>query len=287
MSKKVWKAGTMLYPAPPVMVTCGTAEKPNVFTVAWTGIVNSEPPMTYVSVRPERYSYGLIKETGEFVINLTTADMLNAADFCGVKSGKDIDKFAETGLTAVSASAVSAPLLSESPLSLECRVKEVKSLGSHDMFLAEIVAVDVDESLLDESGRLQLEKARLAAFCHGRYYAVGAELGTFGFSVVKKKTRKRRIAEIKEKRKEDRIKKERETEKRSVDDKDKERRPRRFGRKGSESLRFGQKNDEPRRFERKDEKTPRFGKKGGNRARPSDRGRSVSAPRKKRFEKSE
>lgn len=211
MAKKVWKAGTMLYPAPPVMVTCGTAEKANVFTAAWTGIVNSEPPMTYVSVRPSRYSHELISETGEFVINLTTADLIKTADFCGVKSGRDMDKFAETGLKTVPASDVSCPLLEASPVCLECRVTEVKSLGSHDMFLARITAVDIDESLLDETGTLQLEKAHLAAFCHGKYHAVGAELGTFGFSVMKKKTRKRRIAEIKEERREKRLHQEKET----------------------------------------------------------------------------
>lgn len=275
MSKKVWKAGTMLYPAPPVMVTCGTSEKPNVFTVAWTGIVNSEPPMTYVSVRPERYSYGLIKETGEFVINLTTANLVKTADFCGVKSGREVDKFAETGLTAEAASAVSAPLLSESPLCLECRVKEVKPLGSHDMFLAEIVAVDVDEELLDESGRLRLEKAHLAAFCHGRYYTVGAELGTFGFSVVKKKTRKRRIAEIKEKRKEERIKKERAAEKHPSED-EKRDKAARFGQKVGRY--FEQKREKPRRFKKTNEKNPKT-------LRFSDSGRSVSASRKKRTEK--
>lgn len=217
MAKKVWKPGTMLYPVPPAMITCGTAQKPNVFTAAWTGIVNSEPPMTYISVRPERYSHGLIKETGEFVINLTTADLVKTADFCGVKSGRDINKFEQTGLKTLQASKVACPLLEASPVSLECKVKEVKSLGSHDMFLAEIVAVDIDEELLDEEGRLQLEKSHPAAFCHGRYYALGAELGMFGFSVIKKKTRKRRIAEIKEKRKQERIRKEQILEERPVE----------------------------------------------------------------------
>lgn len=200
MTKTSWKAGTMLYPLPPVMVSCGTIEKPNVFTVAWTGIINSEPAMTYISVRPSRYSYDLIKQSGEFVINLTTAKMLKAADFCGVKSGKDTDKFAQTGLTAAVCEKVKAPMIEQSPVSLECRVTEIKPLGSHDMFLAEIVAVNVDDEFLDANGLFQLEKSGLIAFCHGGYYALGGKIGTFGFSVAKKKSRKRRITEIKHER---------------------------------------------------------------------------------------
>ncbi len=182
------------------MVTCGTMEKPNVLTVAWAGIVNSEPAMTYISVRPSRYSHELISENKEFVINLTTAKTLKAADFCGVKSGRDVDKFAEAGLTPVAATAVKAPLIAESPLSLECRVTEVKRLGSHDMFLAEIVAVDVDDGYLDADGKFRLEDSGLIAFCHGGYYALGGKVGSFGFSVEKKKSRKQRITEIKHER---------------------------------------------------------------------------------------
>lgn len=182
------------------MVTCGTMEKPNVLTVAWTGIVNSEPAMTYISVRPSRYSHELISENREFVINLTTAKTLKAADFCGVKSGRDVNKFAEAGLTPVAATAVKAPLIEESPLSLECRVTEVKSLGSHDMFLAEIVAVDVADEYLDADGKFRLEDSGLIAFCHGGYYALGGKVGSFGFSVEKKKSRKQRITEIKHER---------------------------------------------------------------------------------------
>lgn len=200
MTKTIWKPGTMLYPLPPVMVTCGTLEKPNVLTVAWTGIINSDPAMTYISVRPSRHSHELIKSSKEFVINLTTAKMLKAADFCGVKSGKDIDKFKETGLTVLPCQKVKAPMIEQSPLSLECRVTEIKPLGSHDMFLAEILAVHVDDSLLDDKGRFELEKSGLIAFCHGAYYALGGKLGTFGFSVEKKKTRKQRIAQIKHER---------------------------------------------------------------------------------------
>ncbi|MBQ8346672.1 MAG: flavin reductase family protein [Alphaproteobacteria bacterium] len=200
MTKTSWKAGTMLYPLPPVMVSCGTTEKPNVFTVAWTGIINSEPAMTYISVRPSRYSYDLIKQSGEFVINLTTAKMLKAADFCGVKSGRNTDKFAQTGLTAIPCKKVKSPMIAESPVSLECRVTEIKPLGSHDMFLAEITAVNVDDEFLNADGLFQLEKSGLIAFCHGGYYALGGKIGTFGFSVAKKKSRKQRISEIKHER---------------------------------------------------------------------------------------
>lgn len=200
MTKTDWKPATLLYPLPAVMVTCGTMENPNVLTVAWTGIINSDPAMTYISVRPSRFSHALIAENKEFVINMTSQKMLKAADFCGVKSGKDIDKFKETGLTLLPCQNVKAPMIKESPLSLECRVTEVKTLGTHDMFLAEIVAVHAEEALLDENGRFDLEKSGLVAFCHGAYYALGNKLGTFGFSVAKKKTRKKRIAEIKHER---------------------------------------------------------------------------------------
>lgn len=211
MAKTSWKAGTMLYPLPPVMVSCGTMEKPNVFTVAWTGIINSEPAMTYISVRPSRYSYDLIKQSGEFVINLTTAGMLKAADFCGVKSGRDTDKFDQTGLTPAPCGKVRAPMIAESPVSLECRVTEIKPLGSHDMFLAEIAAVNVDDKLLDADGLFRLEKSGLVAFCHGGYYALGDKIGTFGFSVAKKKTRKQRISEIKHERRSLKKQKQKET----------------------------------------------------------------------------
>ena len=186
MSKVTWKAGTMLYPLPPVMVSCGTMEKSNIITVAWTGTVNSEPPMTYVSVRPERYSYGLIKETGEFVINLTTDRLVWNADFCGEKSGRDVDKFALPGLTAIAASEVSAPMIEESPVNIECRVERSMLLGSHEMFLAKIIAVNVSEKLLDAKGVLHLEKAGLAATAHGKYFTLGRQVGSFGYSVKKR-----------------------------------------------------------------------------------------------------
>ena len=168
------------------MVSCGTMEKSNIITVAWTGTVNSEPPMTYVSVRPERYSYGLIKETGEFVINLTTDRLVWNADFCGVKSGRDVDKFALPGLTAIAASEVSAPMIEESPVNIECRVERSMLLGSHEMFLAKIIAVNVSEKLLDAKGVLHLEKAGLAATAHGKYFTLGRQVGSFGYSVKKR-----------------------------------------------------------------------------------------------------
>ena len=187
MAKVTWKPGTMLYPLPPVMVSCGTVEKPNIITVAWTGITCSDPAMTYISLRPERFSYDIIKTSGEYTINLTTERLAWAADFCGVKSGRDTDKFRMMRLTPEQASQISAPMISESPLSIECRVEIIIKLGTHDMFLSKIIAVNADESLLDSRGVLHLEKAGLVAACHGRYFTMGREVGTFGYSVRKKK----------------------------------------------------------------------------------------------------
>ncbi len=187
MQKILWKGGAMLGPLPPVMVTCGTMEKSNIITIAWTGIVNTIPPKTYISVRPSRHSYSIIKERGEFAINLTTADLVAAADTCGVYTGRKVDKFARCGLTKEPSSLLSCPLIAESPLSLVCRVTDIIPLGSHDMFLADIVGVEVDPAYLDESGKLCLDRAGLAAYMHGEYYALGQRLGTFGFSVKKKK----------------------------------------------------------------------------------------------------
>ena len=204
MTKVTWKPGTMEYPLPPVMVSCGSMDKPNVMTAAWTGIVSSEPPMTYVSIRPSRYSNEIIRQSGEFVINLTTLPLITAADFCGVKSGRDIDKFKEMNLTALPCAKVSCPQIAESPVSLECRVREIFSFGSHDMFLAEIVAVNVEESFIDDKGRLDLEKAGLVAYAHGHYYTLGRNLGGFGFSVNKerlKKLQKARKAKNKDEKK--------------------------------------------------------------------------------------
>ncbi len=190
MTKVSWKPGTMLFPVPPVMVTCGTVDKPNVLTIAWTGIINTEPPMTYISVRPSRFSYEIIKNSGEFVINITNLPLAKACDFCGVKSGKSTDKFKEMNLELESSSKINAPMLKSAPVSLECKVTEVKSLGTHDMFIAEIVNVNVDDKYIEEDGRLAIEKAGLLAFAHGRYYTLGRDLGAFGFSVDKTKENK-------------------------------------------------------------------------------------------------
>lgn len=187
MARAVWKGSVQTAPVPPVLVTCGDMEKPNVFTVAWTGTLCTQPPKTYISVRPERYSYNIIKESGEFVINLTTENIVRAVDYCGVKSGRNENKLEKTGLTPLPASVVSAPILEQSPLALECKVCDIVPLGSHDMFIADIVAVSADESYIDGSGRLALEKAGLVAYAHGQYFALGKSLGTFGFSVRKRK----------------------------------------------------------------------------------------------------
>jgi len=192
MAKLQWKPGTLLAPAPPALVSCGTMEEHNVLTAAWTGIVNSEPPMTYVSIRPQRHSHSIIKEKGEFVINLPTKAIVKATDLCGVKSGRDVDKFALAGLTAEPSNLVAAPGIAECPISLECKVREITSLGSHDMFLADIVAVDVDPRYVDEKGALHMEKAGLLAYAHGAYFGLGKQLGTFGFSVRKKPLKKGR-----------------------------------------------------------------------------------------------
>lgn len=191
MGLLTWKGGTLEAPLPPALVSCGTPEHPNVLTIAWTGIVNTIPPMTYISVRPERYSYDLIKNSGEFVINLPTEELVPAIDFCGVKSGHDLDKIAACGLHTEPGETVQAPLILESPVHLECKVRQVLPLGSHDMFLADITAVRVDEDYVDANGRLCMERCHLAAYIHGTYYSIGQALGTFGFS-VKKKQKKRK-----------------------------------------------------------------------------------------------
>ncbi len=188
MSKVAWKGGALLAPVPAVMVSCGTMEKPNVLTVAWTGIVNSTPPKTYISVRSSRYSYEIIKESREFVINLTPSDLVRACDSCGVLTGAKVDKFKKFGLVKEKGQEVEAPLIGQSPLSLECRVTDVIPMGSHDMFLADIVAVDIDETLIDEEGKLHLDRAKLTAYAHGEYFALGKKIGSFGFSVKKKRT---------------------------------------------------------------------------------------------------
>ena len=187
MQKEIWPGSALLAPVPPALVSCGSVEQPAVLTIGWTGIVNTRPPRTYISVRPERNSYPIIKESGEFVINLPTARLTRAVDLCGCRSGRTVDKFALAHLTAVPASAVGAPLIAECPVSLECRIFQSIPLGSHEMFLADILAVQVDRALLDAAGRLCLEKADLVASAHGGYFRLGQQLGSFGYSVKKKK----------------------------------------------------------------------------------------------------
>ena len=185
-ARLTWKGGNMLYPLPAVMVSCARAgEKPNILTVAWAGTVCTNPPIVSISVRPERYSHAIIRESGEFVINLTTEKLARVTDFCGVRSGRDVDKFKETGLTPTVASKVKAPLILECPVNLECRVIKVLELGSHDLFLASVEAVDVDPAYVDDKGRLDLGRAGLMAYSHGGYYALGKTLGRFGYSVKK------------------------------------------------------------------------------------------------------
>ena len=186
--KESWKPGTLIYPLPAVLVSCGaTPGEYNLLTVAWTGTVCTDPPMCYVSVRPERHSYGIIRRTGEFVINLTTRSLARAADWCGVRSGRDYDKFREMGLTPGKALKVAAPIVEESPVSIECRVRQVLELGTHDMFLAEVVAVQVDADYIDPAtGRFCLERACPIVYSHGEYFVLGEALGHFGWSVRKK-----------------------------------------------------------------------------------------------------
>lgn len=186
MQKVKFRGGTLLGPLPPVMVSCGDAEKSNILTVAWTGILNTIPPKTYISVRPSRFSYGILKEKGEFVLNLTPAALVRAADFCGTYTGAKVDKFAKCRLTRQFVEEVAAPLIEECPVSLCCRVTDTAPLGSHEMFVADIVAVYADEELLDGKGKLHLEKANLCAYAHGEYFALGKKIGTFGFSAAKK-----------------------------------------------------------------------------------------------------
>ncbi len=192
MAKVKWKPGNMLYPLPAVLVTCGIPPGPvNIITISWTGTINSEPPMLSISVRKERYSYALIREAGEFVVNLTTQEMARAVDWCGVRSGRDYDKFRETGLTAVPPVELHTPMIAESPVNLECKVEQVIPLGSHDMFLARIVAVHVEERYLDHTtGAFDLRQTEPIAYLHGSYYLLGERLGRFGFSVRKKRKRK-------------------------------------------------------------------------------------------------
>lgn len=188
--KQSWKPGTLVYPVPAVLVSCGNNEASNLITVAWTGTICTNPAMLYISVRPERYSYGIIKENMEFTVNLTTRDMVRATDLCGVFSGADTDKWQISGLTKYPGEAVKCPAIEQAPISIECKVREIVPLGSHDMFIADVVNVLADDKYFDETGRFDLEKARLISYSHGAYYELGLKLGTFGFSVRKKKKKR-------------------------------------------------------------------------------------------------
>ena len=191
MAKQLWKPGNMIYPLPAVMVSVTDGEgHDNIITVAWTGTVCTNPAMAYISVRPSRYSYDMIRKTGEFVINLTTEKLAYATDFCGVRSGRDVDKFRKLNLTKEKAQFVSAPMIGEAPVSIECRVREVKELGSHDMFLADVLAVHADEAYMDKNNRFRLNDAGLLVYSHGEYLAGGRKVGTFGYSVKKKQQKK-------------------------------------------------------------------------------------------------
>lgn len=193
-AKETWKPGNMLYPLPAVMVSVGDKEgHQNILTVAWTGTICTNPAMLYISVRPERYSYGMIKETGEFVVNLTTEKLVKATDYCGVKSGRDVDKWRETGLTPGKTQNLSyAPLIEECPVNIECQVTEVKELGSHHMFLAKVLAVNVDSAYMNSKNKFELNKTGLLAYSHGEYLGLGKSLGTFGYSVRKKQMKRDR-----------------------------------------------------------------------------------------------
>ena len=186
MAKVIWRPGTFIYPIPAVMVSCGTMEKSNIITVAWTGILNTNPAIVYISVRPTRYSYNLIKDQGEFVINLTTKDLVKQTDWCGVKTGAKVDKFKEMKLHKQKAKFVKCPLIKESPVSIECKVKEIKELGSHHVFVAEVLSIDADKKYIDENGAFDISKCDLIAYANGGYYVLGKKVGKFGFSVKKK-----------------------------------------------------------------------------------------------------
>ena len=190
MSKITWKPGTFEYPLPAVMVSCGTMEKSNIITVAWTGIINTKPPMVYVSIRPERYSHNIIKKSKEFVINLTNEKLAYATDWCGVKSGKDVDKFEKMHLTKEKGKLVKCPMIMEAPVSIECKVREIQKLGTHDMFIADVLAINADKKYFDKNGAFNISKCNLIAYANGGYYTLGKKVGKFGYSVQKRKKKK-------------------------------------------------------------------------------------------------
>lgn len=194
MAKKIWKSGTFIYPIPAVMVSCGDMDKSNIITVAWTGILNTNPAKVYISVRPTRYSYDIIKKTGEFVINLTTKELAYATDWCGVKTGAKVDKFKAMKLTKQKCEFVSAPAIKESPVSIECRVTDIKEFGSHHTFIADVLSIDADEKYIDEKGAFDISKCNLIAYANGGYYELGKKVGKFGYSVEKKKKKPQKNA---------------------------------------------------------------------------------------------
>ena len=194
MSREIWKSGTFIYPLPAVMVTSGTYENANIMTVAWTGIINTNPAMCYISVRPERFSYNLIKDNGEFVINLTNKRLAYATDWCGVRSGAKYDKFKEMHLTKEKGKFVKCPLIKESPVAIECGVKEIREMGSHHMIIANILSIDADKKYIDENGSFDISKCDLIAYSNGNYYNLGTKIGKFGFSVKKKKNKRKNNA---------------------------------------------------------------------------------------------
>ena len=187
MAKVSWKPGAMLSPVPPVLVSCSDGERANLITVGWTGIICTEPAKTYISLRPERFSYEIISKSREFIINLPSSHIIRSIDFCGVRSGRKLDKFKECRLTKEKATQVACPAVAESPISIECRVTDIVKLGTHDMFMADIIAVNVDERYIDEKGKLRIEQCSLAAYAHGSYFALGKKIGSFGYSVKKRK----------------------------------------------------------------------------------------------------
>ena len=186
MSKQLWKAGNILYPLPAVMVSCGSMEQANIITIAWTGTLCTNPPIVYVSIRPTRYSYKLIKDSMEFVINLTTNNLVKETDFCGVKSGRDYDKFKVNKLTPIKGNFVSSPMIEESPVNIECKVEQIIPLGSHDMFLGRVMGVTIDDRYMDENGKFHLNESGLISYSHGEYFELGKKYGKFGHSVRKK-----------------------------------------------------------------------------------------------------
>lgn len=200
MGKISWKGGTLLSPVPAVLVSCGTVEKPTALTIAWTGVICSDPPRLYISVRPERNSYGIIKESGEFAVNLMPSELVRAVDYCGIKSGKTENKLDKYRLTALPCGKISAPQIRESRITLECKVFDVIPQGSHDMFLADILAVNIDEDLLDEKGALKIERAGLMTYAHGAYFALGKKIGTFGFSTKQRRGKSVNIKDHKTKK---------------------------------------------------------------------------------------